>query len=449
MSQQLDFTDAEWSALEAEFCKGFTKEQADVCRAFCRVRNLIPGKHVLFQLRRSNEWDEVVNAKVKVTKIVFITTIDAARLIALRSGEYTGQDQETYIYLDENGSPSIESHVPLPQLPLPPAGQTALPREPWAVRTTVYRKSFDHPITSIARFDAYASTYKTEQGPQLTEMWQKRGPEQLAKCSEMLSLRKSFPEELGSLLIALELKNENEEVPASPPSAVVPPPPVPVVPKVDNTPAPGTQSPRPGEVKAIEVDVHYDVKPALPPSEEFEKSKAEVERRAGDEKLKAALAAVPDLKKASELPQPAPVPPPAEPAKQPAKRGRKPKENSPVNGPVPGEITDGDIARAQTPQPPPEITPEAARQEAEKFVESLDPTPTKEEMGGFSARTRDLAKLGAQLPDLKNYILNYAKKSDTKQLTVGNWKQALDQLEQAHKDGKLVEVTKNAPLPQF
>ena len=41
------------------------------------------------------------------------------------------------------------------------------------------------------------------------------------------------------------------------------------------------------------------------------------------------------------------------------------------------------------------------------------------------------------------------KKSDTKQLTVRDWKDALDALDLAYKDGTLVEATKNAPLPSF
>jgi hypothetical protein len=292
----------------------------------------------------------------------------------------------------------------------------------------VYRKSFTHPITSIARFDAYASTYKTNGGGvALTEMWQKRGPEQLAKCSEMLSLRKSFPEELGSLLIALELKNEIEEVPATPPSAVVSPPPQPVTPPpVDHKPAAGTDSPRPGEMSQEDKTAIHKAFQSL------------VEKTA-DPKLAAVLAEVPGLKPASELPPP-------------KKRGRKPKPDSPVNGrdvSAEGGITQADIDNASKPQPTPEITPEAAKAEAEKFVAGLDPTPTKEEMALFADRTRALSTQGAKLPNLKNYILAEAKKSDTKELTVGNWKQALDKLEQAQKDGTLVEATKNAPLPTF
>ena len=124
---QLLLSDKEKAALRSEFCKGFTDEQAEACFTFCRVRNLLPGKHVLFQLRRSKEWDEIAGAKVEVTKIVFITTIDASRLIAQRTGQYGGQAPEEYVYLDENGSPSIVSNIPLPKLPLVPGTNTSTP----------------------------------------------------------------------------------------------------------------------------------------------------------------------------------------------------------------------------------------------------------------------------------------------------------------------------------
>ena len=244
----LELTDAQWASFAAEFCKGFTKEQQDVCRTFCQIRGLLPGKHVVFNLRQSSEWDEAVHAKVKTTKIVFITTIDAARLIAQRTGQYGGQAPEQYVYLDADGSPSVVSEIPLPQLPLKP-GQQALPKEPWAVRTTVYRKDFEHPVTSIARFDAYAATYTKDGTIHLNEMWARRGPEQLAKCSEMLSLRKAFAEELGGVFIDTEFKPDQEEVINQPISPAVAVPLPPVVPKVDQTPATGTDAPRPGENK--------------------------------------------------------------------------------------------------------------------------------------------------------------------------------------------------------
>jgi hypothetical protein len=442
MIQQLEFTDAEWASLAAEFCKGFTTEQAEVCRTFCKLRGLIPGKHVVFQLRRSKEWDETVGAKVDTTKIVFITTIDAARLIALRSGEYVGQDPETYIYLNEDGSDFIKSSIPLPQLPVV-KGQTALPREPWAVRTTVYRKSFDHPITSVARFDAYASTYKTANGPQLTEMWFRRGPEQLAKCSEMLSLRKSFPEELSSLYIDLEFKNEIEDEKPhgiTPASVVSLPPPVP---KVDQTPAIGTSTPRPGEKEEPKPVVPKSAVAAVKPAVEAAKEKA--------------LASVPGLKPASELPPP-------------KKKGR-PKKNSPDSGrdvASEGGITDEDIAKAG--EPLPETDEAGHEQESEEFVDSVtnmtgteaealglpDPPeyskiPEREQKAAFIARTRLLPELGADIKSIGDYMLLLAGKvgQPSKNLTVGDWNKALNKLEAAKKDGTLKELLKGDENAKF
>jgi hypothetical protein len=450
MSQQLEFTDAEWETLAAEFCRGFTTEQANVCRTFCRLRGLIPGKHVIFSLRRSKEWDEVVGAKVEVTKIIFMTTIDAARLIALRSDEYEGQDPEKYIYLKEDGSDFIESNIPLPQLPIV-KGVTALPREPWAVRTTVYRKSFTHPMISVARFDAYASTYKYNGVVQLTEMWQKRGPEQLAKCSEMLSLRKAFPEELGSLYLAEEFKNEaeDEKPHGITPASVVPlPPPVPAV---NQTPAVPTDAPRPNE----KVTVHPVVEVKVP--KETPEIKPESAVRASVKEV--VLATVPGLKPASELPPPA------------KKRGGRPKKD-PDNGrdvSTEGGITDADIANASQPQP--EFDEAANKKEAEEFVDAVsnmteteatvqglpDPPeysklPEKAERDSFISRTRALPEPGADIKSIGDYMLLHANKvgQPSKNLTVKDWTEALALLEEAKKAGTLKELlkeAKNVPLP--
>jgi len=413
-----------------------------VCRTFCRLRGLIPGKHVVFSLRNSREYDEAVGAKIQTTKIVFMTTIDAARLVALRSGEYTGQDPEVYIYLDDNGAPTIESNIPLPQLPLVP-GQTALPREPWAVRTTVYRKSFDHPITSVARFDAYAATYKQGDTIRLTEIWSRRSPEMLAKCSEMLSLRKAFPEELASLYLDIELKNEveDEKPRAVTPASVVPlPPPVPTV---DHTPAQGKAEPRPGEPK---VEFHASQVPATLPEHSGET--LVVKAAPVDPKLAAALAAAPSLKPASALP------PPKE-----KKKGGRPKK-SPDNGPPVEGITDADIASSGTPAP---VVDEAANlAEAQEFVASVSNfTPTEAAAQGlpeppdyskipegkqkdeFIARVRDLVKTtGVDNAALGEYIKKMSGKTSSKYLTVGDWNKAFEVLDKAKADGTIKQLLK-------
>ena len=229
-------------------------------------------------------------------------------------------------------------------------------------------------------------------------------------------------------MILEELKEVEEHVPAAvTPASVVPVPPS--APKVNQQPAEATETPRPGEAK---VEHHVAEVPATLPEHSGSVLKV-VEKDPKTEVLKS----IPDLKPASEI-------------EPPKKKGGRPKKENPNNGHVPGEITDADFETLDKPSPEP-IDVVANQQAAEAFVESLDPTPTKEEQAGFTARVRALAAAGAQNQDLKNYILNVGKKEDPKQLTVGNWNAALGELESALSESKdkLKEVTKNAPLPKF
>ena len=282
-------------------------------------------------------------------------------------------------------------------------------------------------MIGMARFEAYATIVVPKDGtPYLSETWRKRGCEQLFKCAEALALRRAYPEEMAGLLLSEELKEEIEEISHQNPvttASVVPL--LPPVPAVNQVPAEGKAEPRPGEART---EHHVTEVPATLPAHCGDTLKVVPKETAKDK----ALAAVPDLKPASEI-------------EPPKKRGRKPKD-SPNNGHVPGEITDADIPKPGEVLPEPEGDPVANQQAATEFVESLDPTPTKEEQAGFSARVRALASAGALNADLKNYILNVGGKSDPKQLTVGNWSTALAELEALDRE-KLKEVTKNAQLP--
>lgn len=200
-----EYTAEELAAIRAEYALGATDAQFTNFIRACRERNLVPGRHVYFQIRRAREYDPVARAKVNVSRAVHITSIDAFRLIAQRTGEYRGQKPVKWIYLDDqNGLPIITSTVPLGK------GKDAL--QPWACEVAVLRKNFEEPIVAVARFDAYAATYNDDSGtPVLNQMWQRRGPEQLAKCTEALGLRKAFPEELGGLYIAEEFAREDDD----------------------------------------------------------------------------------------------------------------------------------------------------------------------------------------------------------------------------------------------
>ena len=428
----MEFTEAELAAFKSEYAKGATDAQFDLFISECKARNLRPGVHLVFQLRNAKEYDPTLNASVFVKKAYWITTVSALRLIAQRTGEYLGQAPDEFVYLDADGLPTIKSEIPLPTSKTNP-----LPREPWVARAKVYRKGFIEPMVGMARFEAYAATRKDGTQLVLTDMWAKRGSEQLQKCAEALALRKAYPEELGNLFIAEELRNEEEEKPtAVTPASVVPLPPT--APPVNQVPATPTDAPRPNEErrlgpnpeqdKALEKErseAFTEIVRAAKTSEDYQKIGTALEIKfdqGGPPNIKEpaakekALAAVPELKPAAELPAP-----------EKKKRGPKPKE-SPVNGrdiSSEGGITDADIPTGPTPEAVDE------KPAAEAFVEALDPAPTKEEMTGFTARVRALTAKGIKSDYIKSRVLAVGGVEDTKQVTVRAWKQALEELEDA------------------
>lgn len=245
--KEIGYTEDELRAIRSEYAKGATDNQFTVFISECKRRNLVPGKHVYFQTRMTKEYDPETHTSSSIRRAIHQTGIDAFRLIAQRSGQYKGQRQPTWIYTDEKGNPNIRSTVPLPE------GNTTIPRQPWAAEVSVFRTNFQEPITAVARFEAYAVYTKYDNKWNLNSMWDKRGPEQLAKCAEALALRQAFPEELGGLYLAEEIQDDVEAVSTAatvnsggePVHAPTPP----VAPTVEHTPAVPTDAPRPNEVK--------------------------------------------------------------------------------------------------------------------------------------------------------------------------------------------------------
>jgi hypothetical protein len=272
----------------------------------------------------------------------------------------------------------------------------------------------------------------------------------------MLSLRKAFPEELGSLYIAEEFKADNED--ARPPVGVTPASVVPLpptVPPVNQVPATPTTAPRPTEVPKFAKAI--DNLPARSAVEVQSEQKVEADTKA----LAAALAVVTGNTPTPEPTQPsAPQPDtaaieavkkavpnlqPAATLPEPKKRGPKPK--NPDNG-----------RKVETEVP--EINQEENQEQTEEFSAEIDPTPTEDDQEGnlqargtvhqkgFNVRVRKLVDKGSVGTNLKNFILNASKKNDPKQLTVANWNESLAQLELLTNE-ELVAQTKAAPLPEF
>lgn len=127
-------------------------------------------------------------------------SIDGARLVAERSGQYEGQTTPEF----------TADGVTWTQVWL-------APEPPKAARVGVYRRGFRDALYAIALWDAYVQrTYNGD----VTEMWKKMGPLMLAKCAEMLALRKAFPQDLSGLYSSEEMAQADRPAPVEQQSQV-------------------------------------------------------------------------------------------------------------------------------------------------------------------------------------------------------------------------------------
>lgn len=128
-------------------------------------------------------------------------SIDGARLVAERSGQYEGQTTPEFTADGITWT------------------QVWLSKEhPAAARVGVYRRGFREPLYAVALWDAYVQTRDEWTGGRKTgnvivgDMWLKMGPLMLAKCAEMLALRKAFPQDLSGLYSAEEMDQASPSV---------------------------------------------------------------------------------------------------------------------------------------------------------------------------------------------------------------------------------------------
>ena len=209
---EFNYTDAELKAMKNQYAKEASPEQFELWIAECRNRGLVPVKDVVLQIRATKEWNPDTRQKEFTKKAVHITTIQALRKLAERTGKYAGQLPSIWIYLDGSGN-RVESDIPLPE-----SNGSVKPRVPWAAKASVVRKGFDQPVVVPARFEAYAQYFSADNTKQLNSTWANRGPEQLEKCAEALALRKAFPEELGGLYLQEEFTDEETVAATAQPS---------------------------------------------------------------------------------------------------------------------------------------------------------------------------------------------------------------------------------------
>ena len=160
------WTPEQTALISSTIAPNCTADELKLFAYACQRTGLDPFSRQIYAIKRSN-------------KLTIMSSIDGLRSIAERTGQLDGSSTEWC------GDDGIWSDVWLGNKP------------PAAAKTTIWRKGSTHPFVGTALY----RDYNAGQG-----MWNKMPAAMIAKCSEALALRKSFPHNLSGLYSVDEME---------------------------------------------------------------------------------------------------------------------------------------------------------------------------------------------------------------------------------------------------
>ncbi|MGF7433095.1 phage recombination protein Bet [Pasteurella bettyae] len=182
MTALIEMQTAVWTTLQNSIFPGAKDESILLAIDYCKSRKLDilkkPCHIVPMPVTDANTGD-------KTWRDVIMPGIYEQRITAFRTGQMAGQDEPVF------GEIISFKGVEVPE---------------WC-RVTVYR-FINGERCSFSHTEYFSEACATTKDGRLNSMWSKRPRGQLAKCAEAGALRKAFPDELGGVITADEVNNE-------------------------------------------------------------------------------------------------------------------------------------------------------------------------------------------------------------------------------------------------